>query len=131
MDIALPQLPTDPGELLAFSAAAFTAILGLFMMVAPGTTYRLLGIGSMEDRPGAIAEGRSSLGGFYAGIGIAAILFAQDFTYIALGLGFAFAAFGRILSLMSDRGRNPANYPLLVVQLVLAGLPLGYVFGFL
>ena len=124
-------LPTETGELLAFSAAAVTTFAGLFMMFAPGLAFRILGLGSMEHRPGAIAEGRSSLGGFYAGVGGSAILLAQDFTYIALGLGFALAAFGRILSLMSDRGRNPANFPLLIAQIILAALPLGYVFGFL
>lgn len=124
-------LPTETGELLAFSAAAFTALIGVFMMFAPGLTLRVLGLGSMEHRPGAIAEARSSLGGFYAGIGLSAILLAQDWIYIALGAAFGLAAFGRILSIMSDRGRNPANYPFLVVQIVLAALPLGYVFGFL
>lgn len=124
-------LPTETGELLAFSAAAFTALAGIFMMFAPGLTFRLLGLGSMEHRPGAIAEARSSLGGFYAGIGIAAILLAQTWIYIALGLGFALAAFGRILSLMSDRGKNLANYPLLIVQVALAGVTLGYALGFL
>lgn len=124
-------LPTETGELLAFSAAAFTAAFGLFMMFAPGLTFRFLGLGFMEHRPGAIAEARSMLGGFYAGIGLSAILLAQDWIYMALGAGFALSAFGRILSLMSDRGRNPMNYPLLVVQIVLAALPLGYVFGFI
>lgn len=124
-------LPTETGELLAFSAAAFTALIGVFMMFAPGLTLRVLGLGSMEHRPGAIAEARSSLGGFYAGVGLSAILLAQDWIYIALGAAFGLAAFGRILSIMSDRGRNPANYPFLVVQIVLSALPLGYVFGFL
>ena len=124
-------LPTETGELLAFCAAAFTAFAGLFMMFAPGLTFRALGLGSMEHRPGAIAEGRSSLGGFYAGLGIAAILLAQPWIYMALGIGFALAAFGRILSLMSDRGKNLANYPLLVVQVVLATLMLGYSFGYI
>lgn len=124
-------LPTETGELLAFSAAVFTALIGLFMMFAPGLTFRFLGLGSMEHRPGAIAEARSSLGGFYAGIGLSAVMLAQDWIYMALGAAFGFAAFGRVLSLMSDRGRNPLNYPLLVVQIVLAALPLGYVFGFL
>lgn len=124
-------VPTERGELLAFAAAAFTALIGLFMMFAPGLTFRFLGLGSMEHRPGAIAEARSSLGGFYAGIGLSAILLAQDWIYIALGAAFGLSAFGRVLSLMSDRGRNPMNYPLLVVQIVLAALPLGYVFGFI
>lgn len=122
-------LPTETGELLAFCSAAFTALIGLFMMFAPGLTFRFLGLGSMEHRPGAIAEARSSLGGFYAGIGLSAIMLAQDWIYMALGVGFALSAFGRILSLMSDRGRNPLNYPLLVVQVILAALPLGYTFG--
>ena len=43
----------------------------------------------------------------------------------ALGL----AAFGRVLSLMSDRGGTWRGVLFLVVEAVLAALPLAYVFG--
>jgi hypothetical protein len=122
--------PTELGEQLAFCAAAFTALVGLFMMFAPGYAYRLLGLEVREGRRGAYAESRS-VGGFYLGFGLAAILLAQPMIYMALGAAFALAAFGRLLSLMSDRGGGAmVNLLLLAVQAVLAALPLLYAFGF-
>jgi len=55
---------------------------------------------------------------------------AQNWIYMALGASFAMAAFARIISLLSDKGSTILNYLLLVVQIVLAALPLAYVFGF-
>jgi hypothetical protein len=49
--------------------------------------------------------------------------------YLALGASFAVAAFGRILAMMSDRGGVVRNLILLVVQIVLAALPLLYALG--
>jgi hypothetical protein len=122
--------PTELGEQLAFCAAAFTALVGLFMMFAPGYAYRFFGLAVREERPGAYAESRS-VGGFYLGFGLAAILLAQPMIYMALGAAFGLAAFGRVLSLLSDRGGGMmVNLLLLVVQAILAALPLLYAFGF-
>jgi hypothetical protein len=124
--------PTERGEQLAYFAAAFTALIGLFMMFAPRLTYRFLGLQTREGRFGAHAEARSTMGGFYLGFGLAAILVAQPMVYLALGAAFALAAFGRILSMMSDRGGGViVNTILLVVQAVLAILPISYAFGWI
>jgi len=48
--------------------------------------------------------------------------------YTALGIALAIAAFGRILSLMSDRAATFLNFLMLLVQLVLAGASLYYFF---
>lgn len=123
--------PTELGEQLAFCAAGVTALIGLFMMFAPGYAYRLFGLQVKEGRGGAYAESRS-VGGFYVGLGLAAILLAQPMIYMAMGAAFGLAAFGRILSLMSDRGGGViVNLLLLVVQAILAALPLLYAFGFI
>jgi hypothetical protein len=49
--------------------------------------------------------------------------------YLAVGAAFALAAFGRILSMMSDNGSTLYNWAALIVQAALAILPLAYVFG--
>lgn len=121
--------PTELGEQLAFGAAAFTALVGFIIMFAPGYAMRLFGLQAREGRRDGYAEQRS-MGGFYLGLGLSAIMLAQDWIYMALGAAFAMAAFARIISLLSDRGGTVVNYILLVVQVVLAALPLGYVFGF-
>ena len=60
-----------------------------------------------------------------------ALMMAQSWIYMAIGGGFTLAAFGRILSLMSDGSFSLKNLLVLAVQAVLAGLPLGYAFGFI
>ena len=49
---------------------------------------------------------------------------------MALGFSWLFTAFGRIVSMMSDRGNTLFNWISLVVELVLAALPLAFAFGF-
>lgn len=120
--------PTEQGEQLAYCAAAATILLGLIMMFAPGYAYRFLGLQPREGRLGAYAESRS-IGGTYIGLGLTAILLAQPMVYLALGASFVFAAFGRILSLMSDRGNVVANLVMLVLQVALAALPIIYFLG--
>ncbi len=124
-------LPTETGEQLAFGAAAFVTLMGLMMMLAPGFSLRLLGFDTPEFGTAPYSEMRSSLGGLYVGLGLAAILVAQPFVYFALGAAFAIAAFARILSILSDRGATLRNYLLLVVQIALALLPLSYFFGYI
>jgi len=49
---------------------------------------------------------------------------------MALGFSWLFTAFGRLLSMMSDSANTPFNWAFFVVELVLAALPLAFVFGF-
>lgn len=124
-------IPTETGEFLAFCAAIATSLIGLVFLFAPGLAFRALGLDLREGRRGGYAEARSTLGGFPLGLGIAAILLAQPMVYLALGAAFALAAFGRILSMLSDGGNTIVNWVFLIVQIVLSGLPLAYVFGFI
>jgi hypothetical protein len=123
-------IPTETGEFLAFCAAIATGLLGLFGLFAPGTALKLAGLQPKEASREGLAFVRSA-GGFYAGLAIVALLMAQSWIYMAIGGGFALAAFGRILSLMSDGSFSAKNLLVLFVQAVLAALPLGYAFGFL
>jgi hypothetical protein len=123
-------IPTETGELLAFSAAVATCIIGLFFLFAPALSFRALGLALGEGRRGGYAEARSTLGGFPLGLGLAAIFLAQPMVYLALGSAYALAAFGRILSMLSDGGNTLVNWVFVVIQIVLAILPLAYVFGF-
>lgn len=119
--------PEQFGEQLAFAAATVTALLGLVVLLAPGLGLRLLSLQPIAAA--GLAEARSTIGGFYLGFGVAAIMLAQDWIYLALGAAFAAALFGRILSLLVDRAFGLKTLLPLLLQLVLGGLPLGYVFG--
>lgn len=122
--------PTELGEQLAFSAAVVVAVIGAVLMFAPGMSLRFYGLQPRDGRPEGLAEIRS-LGGFYIGFGLGALLLAQPMVYLALGAGFALALFGRILSMTSDHGATFRNYLLLIVQALLAALPLGYALGWI
>ena len=121
--------PEELGEQLAFCAAAFVALAGFIIMFAPGYAMRFFGLQPSEGRRDGYAEQRS-IGGVYLALGLAPILLAQPNIYLVVGAVFAMAAFARVISLLSDRGGTVINYVLLVVQVILAALPLGYVFGF-
>ena len=120
--------PTEFGEQLAFAAAAVTAILGLVVMFAPGLSLGFFGLQPREGRVEGLAETRST-GGAYLGFAATALLFAQPILYLALGAALAMAGFARILSILSDRGNSIRNILFLVVQFMLAALPLSYFFG--
>ena len=123
-------IPTETGEFLAFCAAIATGLFGLFALFAPGIALNLSGLETKEASREGLAFVRST-GGFYAGLAIVALMMAQSWIYMAIGGGFALAAFGRVLSLMSDRSFSMKNLLVLLVQAVLAALPLGYAFSFL
>lgn len=127
MEFSLPEFPSEPGAQAAFIAAAVSIVLGLAFLVFPGYFGRFVGLESRETRPGAIGELRAA-GGFLAGLALATLMFDQPVLYTALGVSLAIAAFGRIISLMSDQAATLLNFLLLVVQVVLAGATLYYFF---
>ena len=45
---------------------------------------------------------------------------------MALGFSWLFTAFGRIVSMLSDRGNTLYNWISLLIELALAGLPLAF-----
>ncbi len=121
-------LPTEFGEQLAFGAAAATVLIGAFVMFAPGVAMKLFGVQPREGRPEGYGAVRSA-GGLIAGFAGTALLVAQPMVYLALGFAIVLAAFGRILSIMSDRGATLLNFLLLIVEVILAALPIIFVFG--
>ncbi len=121
--------PTETPEQIAFMASVITALLGLFLLALPGTVLRLGGFQVGQITPEGYGATRST-GGLYLGLPLCALLFAQEFYYLAVGVTLGFAAFGRLLSLFLDRGLVARNIALLVVQLLLAAGPLGYSLGY-
>jgi hypothetical protein len=96
-------------------------------LLFPSAVGHFLGLESKETRPGGIGEVRAS-GGFLLGLALATLMFDQPVLYTALGIALALAAFGRIISLMSDRAATLLNFLLLAVQAVLAVATLYYLF---
>lgn len=121
--------PTELPQQLAFISAAIVALWGVFALLLPASVLRFGGLTTGDVTPEGFAAVRSG-GGLNLGLGLAALALAQDFTYLMLGAALLLAAGGRILSLFLDRGLTARNAVMLVAQLLLAVLPLGYVFGY-
>jgi hypothetical protein len=128
MELAFPW-PISQGEWLAWSSAAVTLALGLLMLFAPRTVLRLLRLQTVPEHAEAVAEVRATMAGFHIGVGLAAILLAQPLIYLTLGICWALTAFGRLISILSDRGGTVVNWLWLVVEMALAALALGFALG--
>ncbi len=127
MGLSWPEFPQDLSGQLAFLAAIFSLMTGFILMVVPRAYGLLIQLSEREGRKGAIGEVRSA-GGFLFGLALATLLFEQSDLYLALGTGFAGAAFGRILALMSDRAVSAFNLGTLLVQMMVAGVLMATLF---
>ena len=130
MEFAFPW-PVTQGEWLAWISAAATALLGAILLFAPGLSFRLFRLAPKPERLEAYAAARANMAGFYLGVGLCCLLLGpQPFLYLALGSSWLITAFGRIVSMMSDRGTGLSNWLWLAFDLVLAGLALAFALGF-
>lgn len=120
--------PTELGEQLAFVCAAATAVLGLVAFLFPAFALRLSAFQIGEVRPEGYASVRAA-GAHHLGLGLTAVMLAQDWIYMVLGIAFGFAAIGRLVSCAFDRALTPRNMIFFLLQVVLAAGPLAYVFG--
>lgn len=123
--------PMTQGEWLAWSSAVVTVLFGLLLFVAPRLSLRILRLETASDHPEAVSEARATMAGFYLGVGISALLFAQPLIYLALGGGWAFTAFGRLISMIADRGLTTYNLVSVTIEILLAAAPLLYGLGWI
>ena len=104
-------------------SAAVTVLFGLILLFLPRTSAcALLRLQTVARPSGGDAAGRATMAGFYLGLGLCCILLAQPLLYMALGFSWLFTAFGRMVSMLSDRGNTLYNWISLVIELVLAAL---------
>lgn len=129
MEFAFPW-PVSTGGWLAFSSAAVTVVFGLILLFAPKSSYRLMRLQTVPEHPEALSESRATMAGFYLGVGLSCILLDQPLLYLALGASWGFTAFGRVVSIVLDNGNTSFNWMSVVIEAVLAILPLAVVFGF-
>ena len=130
MDFTFPW-PMTQGEWMAWSSAVVTVLFGLIMLFAPQGGLRILRLQTVPEHPEALSEARATMAGFYLGVGVCCILLAQPLLYLTLGFSWLFTAFGRLISILSDRGNTLYNWISIVVELVLAGLPLAFSLSFI
>jgi hypothetical protein len=122
--------PASTGEWMAWSSGVITVIFGLILFFAPRVALTILRLQTKPERPEALSEIRGTFAGFYLGLGLSALIFAQPFLWIALGVSWGLTVFGRLISLMSDRGNTLYNWISVIIELALAAGPLLFAFGF-
>ena len=130
MEFSFPW-PLSNGEWMAWGSAAVTVFFGVLLLFLPGLSLRILRLRTTDNHPEALSEARSTMAGFYLGVGLCCILLAQPLIYMALGFSWLLTAFGRVVSMLSDRGNTIFNWVSVVVELALAILPLLFAFGFI
>nr|WP_272906710.1 DUF4345 family protein [Pseudochrobactrum asaccharolyticum] len=115
---------------MAWSVAVITLLFGLLLMFAPGISLKILRLSAPDLRPHALSSVRATMAGPYIGLGVACLLFAQPFLWMALGCVWGFVLFGRLISMMSDKTNSFYNWIAALIELMLAAGPLLFAFGF-
>ena len=115
--------PATMGEWMCFGVAAITILLGLIRLFVPDIVLRLQRLQPVPEHPEAFAAVRATMAGFYLGLGVSSVVFQEPRLYIALGFSWAFTAFGRLISILSDRN-TMLNWLLILVELMLGGAAL-------
>lgn len=112
------------------SVSAFlTLCLGLLCLFAPSFAGSLMRLRSNVVVEGAIGELRGHVAGFYIALSLAVLFIGGTHAILALGLCWLMTAFGRMVSMLSDNANNLYNWISLIVELMLAALPLSVAFG--
>jgi hypothetical protein len=124
-------LPDNLPDLLPFLAACISILYGLFALFAPRLFLRAHGLDAVATRRTGLAEIRGTIAGFPLGLGVALLTLGSYQTLIQLSIGaaWAFVAFGRLVSILSDQGATILNWTLLLFNLALAALCLAPAFG--
>lgn len=124
-------MPLSTGEWLAWLTALATILIGLVLMFAPRFMMNWLGLAAKEGTANGVSEVRGPFGGMWIGFGLAAILLAQPLIYLALGLAFAFAVVGRLVSFVMDRTFNIHCVTATIFEALSAFFPLAYALGYI
>jgi hypothetical protein len=121
--------PATSGEWATVSVAGVTVLFGLICFALPTVASVILRLQPVDIMSGTAGELRGTLAGYYLAAGALALSGTALFAHTALGAAWLATAFGRIISMLSDRAFNGFNWLALLLELVLAGLPLALVFG--
>lgn len=122
-------LPSSNGEWLAWFSAFITSLFGVMMFFAPVFTMKLLRLELAGGHKEGLATIRSTMAGFYLGLGLGCLIFAQPFLWLVIGAAWGFTLFGRFISIMSDKTGSFYNWSFAILEFILAAGPLLYGFG--
>ncbi|PCI05995.1 MAG: hypothetical protein COB78_05350 [Hyphomicrobiales bacterium] len=128
-------IPESQTVFLPWVAAAITFLMGAVSFLVPSGMLVFMRMKTKVGSESAKGEPRGVLAGFYLGVS-ALLLMSPDvsavpglFMGFALGICWIMSAFGRMISMLSDRGNTLFNWFALILDLLLAALPFVVVLG--
>jgi len=106
--------------------AVGTVGMGLMGLLFPHTAARIVGLRPVGGA--GRSEFRATFGGLWIALGLVPLISGAPLAYLVLGLGWAFKAIGRVISIVLDRAGDRQNWRAVVLEakfaaLVLAGAP--------
>ncbi|MBL4893109.1 MAG: hypothetical protein JKX91_15065 [Rhizobiaceae bacterium] len=128
-------VPQSQMVFLPWVAAAITFLMGAVSFLVPSGMLVFMRMKTQDGIASAKGEPRGVLAGFYLGVS-ALLLMSPDvsavpglFMGFALGLCWVMSAFGRMISMLSDRGNTLFNWFALILELLLSALPFVVILG--
>ncbi|MFK5979405.1 MAG: DUF4345 family protein [Rhizobiaceae bacterium] len=122
-------VPQSQTVFLPWVAAAITFLMGVVSFLVPSGMLVFMRMKTQDESASAKGEPRGVLAGFYLGVSVL-LLVSPDvsavpglFMGFALGICWIMSAFGRMISMLSDRGNTLFNWFSLILELLLAALP--------
>ncbi len=103
---------------LKYVSVVVTLATGLISLFWPKNIKGFTGLEASSPR--AISEIRSVMGGVFVGLGAAAFVLNTPEVYKMLGIGYAFIAAIRAVSIIVDRSTDRSNIISLITEVVLA-----------
>lgn len=130
-------IPQSQAVFLPWVAAAITFLMGAVSLLVPSGMLAFMRMKTQGGSASAKGEPRGVLAGFYLGVSVL-LLMSPDvgavpglFMGFALGICWVMSAFGRMISMLSDRGNTLLNWFMLILELLLAALPFVVILGLL
>lgn len=116
-------------NLLPMICAIVTLLFGIMCLFLPKASLSIMRLRAMEAMPSAIGEVRGNVAGFYLAAALGVMFVDNLYALLILGFGWLVTAFGRVISMLSDGTNNMFNWVSLLVEFLLAFLPLVVAFG--
>ena len=120
-------LPGTAGGWIVAVIAFIAALFGLICLLLPRYALMLVRLAPMH--PAAAGELQGIVAGFHLATGFCVLAYGGVFLQLALAFAFAATAFGRLISILSDRAANSYNWTFLLAEILFAALPMMVVFG--
>ncbi len=107
-------------EILNIAGAVMTMGMGCLGLIFPQRAAAFTGLEAVTI-PGR-SEFRSTFGGLFLLAGLVPLVTMQPAAFLTLGLGWAGAASGRVISILADNANDPKNWIAVAFEATFAAL---------